>query len=103
MDENEVLSWGTEEPEKLSQNWPKTESGEAELPALLMTVSNVNFRDELIVGKLEAYGIPCFKRYPGNGSFGKLVLGISGQGVELYVPESMLEDAQVLCREENEE
>ena len=103
MDENEVLSWGKNKPDKLSESWPRTDSGEAEPPALLMTVSNVNFRDDLIISKLEAYGIPCFKRYPGNGSFGRLVLGLSGQGVELYVPESMAEDAAVLCGEENEE
>ena len=45
---------------------------------------------------LEAYGIPCLKRYPGNGSFGKVILGMSGQGTEIYVPKSMLEDAAAL-------
>ena len=45
---------------------------------------------------LEAYGIPCLRDYPGDGSFGKVVLGMSGQGTDIYVPESMLEEAQNL-------
>ena len=46
---------------------------------------------------LEAYGIPCLKIYPGDGSFGKLILGMSVQGVDIYVPQSLLEDARALC------
>ena len=42
---------------------------------------------------LEAYGIPCLRQYPGDGDFGKVVLGMSGFGTDIYVPESMFEDA----------
>ena len=34
--------------------------------------------DVLLVNMLEAYGIPCLKNYPGDGQFGKIMLGMSG-------------------------
>ena len=49
---------------------------------------------------LEAYGIPCLRRYPGDGSFGRLILGISGQGVDILVPKSLYNDAKVLIEGE---
>ena len=39
----------------------------------------------------------------GDGGFGRVVLGMSGQGTDIYVPESLLEDAIELCKEENNE
>ena len=59
--------------------------------------------DELIINMLEAYGIPCLRDYPGDGSFGKVVLGMSGQGTDIYVPESRLEEARALCAARPEE
>ena len=84
-------------PGDLYERWPKDENGEPEEPVFLGTAVNVNLFDELTVNMLEAYGIPCIKRYPGNGSFGKLIMGMSGEGTEIYVPKSMLEDAAALC------
>ena len=81
---------------ELYERWPKDENGEPEEPVFLGTAVNLNLFDELTVNMLEAYGIPCLKRYPGDGSFGKVVLGMSGQGTEIYVPRSMLEDAAAL-------
>ena len=52
--------------------------------------------DELTVNMLEAYGIPCVRDYPGNGSFGRVIMGASGTGVDIFVPKSMLETAQKL-------
>ena len=34
---------------------------------------------------------------PGDGSFARLIFGMSGQGTDLYVPKSMAEDAAALC------
>ena len=50
-------------------------------------------QDELLVNMLGAYGIPAVKQYPGDGEFGKVILGMSGLGTDLYVPESMHDDA----------
>ena len=38
------------------------------------------------------------RKYEGEGSFGKIVLGMPGSGTWLYVPFSMLEDAKNLIR-----
>ena len=89
-------NWSRSLPGGLLERWPKDERGEPEEPVLLTTAINLNLFDEMTVNMLEAYGIPCLKRYPGDGSFGKVVLGMSGQGTEIYVPRSMLEDAAAL-------
>jgi len=53
---------------------------------------------------LMAYGIPSLRLERGNGSLGKLYLGISGYGTDIYVPKSLLNDAKMLYKEEyNEE
>ena len=93
----EWKKWGPALTGELYERWPKDENGEPEEPVFLGTAVNVNFFDELTVNMLEAYGIPCIKQYPGNGSFGKLIMGMSGEGTEIYVPKSMLEDAAALC------
>ena len=89
-------NWSRSLPGGLLERWPKDERGEPEEPVLPTTAINLNLFDEMTVNMLEAYGIPCLKRYPGDGSFGKVVLGMSGQGTEIFVPKSMLEDAAAL-------
>ncbi len=94
----ELESWGKSVSGELFERWPKDENGEPEEPVFLGNAVNLNLFDELTVNMLEAYGIPCIRKYPGNGSFGKLILGMSGEGTEIYVPKSMLEDAAALCK-----
>ena len=89
--------WGRLIRGELYERWPKDENGEPEEPVFLGTAVNLNYFDELTINMLEAYGIPCLRQYPGDGSFGKLILGMSGQGTEIYVPKSMVEDAANLC------
>ena len=89
--------WGRLILGDLYERWPKDENGEPEEPVFLGTAVNLNYFDELTINMLEAYGIPCLRQYPGDGSFGKLILGMSGQGTEIYVPKSMVEDAANLC------
>ena len=40
---------------------------------------------------------------PNNGDFGRLIIGVSGPGVDIYVPASLWADACELLREPNEE
>ena len=89
--------WGRLIRGDLYERWPKDADGVPEEPVFLGTAVNINMFDELTVNMLEAYGIPCLRRYPGDGSFGKVILGMSGQGTEIYVPKSMIEDAANLC------
>ena len=84
----------------LMERWPKTPSGEPEKAVFLCNCKALDLGDELKINMLEAYGIPCLRDYPGDGSFGKVVLGMSGQGTDIYVPESRLEEARSLCAAE---
>ncbi len=95
--------WGIGKDTGLYERWPKTEKGEPEAPALLCNCKSLDLADELKINMLEAYGIPCLKIYPGNGGFAKLILGMSGQGVDIYVPASLLKDACALCATQAEE
>ena len=89
-------NWGRAGSGLVSDRWPKDAEGRAEESALLCTCSNTDLSDELTVNMLEAYGIPCVRDYPGNGSFGRVIMGTSGTGVDIFVPKSMLEVAQTL-------
>ena len=95
------LSWGKTPPSNL--NWPTTPSGEPEKAVFLCNCEAPDLGDELKINMLEAYGIPCLRDYPGDGSFGKVILGMSGQGTDIYVPESMLEEAQNLLAAQPDE
>ncbi len=97
------LTWEKSLPSDLLERWPKAPSGEPEKAVFLCNIKAVDLADELRINMLEAYGIPCLRDYPGNGSFGKVVLGMSGQGTDIYVPESRLEEARNLCTAEPEE
>ena len=81
---------------ELYERWPKDEKGEPEEPVCLGTLLNHNMLDELTVNMLEACGIPCLRVYPGDGSFGKILFGTSGQGTEIFVPKSLAADAAAL-------
>ena len=52
---------------------------------------------------LKSYGIPCLRMERAEGSLGRVVLGISGYGVEIYVPENLLEDAKTLIEDSGNE
>ena len=93
----EIGEWSRVIRGELYERWPKDENGQPEEPVRLGTAENINLYDELTVNMLEACGIPCLTLYPGDGSFGKLILGMSGQGTDIYVPKSMAEDAAALC------
>ena len=99
MEEN--ISWGRYLTGDLYERWPKDSSGEPEKPVFLCNCSGLDMSDELKINMLEAYSIPCLRVYPGDGSFGRIVLGMSGQGTNIYVPESLYEDATLLCKENN--
>jgi len=97
------LTWGRGADRDLMARWPENIQGQPETPVFLCNCISNDMSDELRINMLEAYGIPCLRVYPGDGSFGKVVLGMSGPGTDIYVPESMLNDAKALCEEENNE
>lgn len=93
MDNELKLEWGRRITGELLERWPKDEKGEPVEPVFLTHCSNLDFNDEMTVNLLEAYSIPCLRQYPNDGDFGRLVLGVSGTGVDIYIPNTMYEDA----------
>ncbi len=87
---------------ELYERWPKDRNGEPEEPVRLGTALNINMFDAITVNMLEACGIPCLCIDPGDGSFGRVILGMSGQGTDIYVPRSMADDAAALCTYQGE-
>ena len=92
------IDWGSYRYSDLYERWPKGADGEPEPPVLLARKNSVDMGAELLVNMLEAYQIPCLTVYPGDGSFGRVVLGMSGPGVDIYVPESYYSDAKELSK-----
>ena len=88
------MDWVNKKKNGLS--WPDNESGEPVPQAFLIHISGGPLDMELTLNLLEAYGIPHVCEYPNNGLFGKLILGHPPGGMEVFVPETMLEDAQNL-------
>ena len=77
--------------------WPLDGDGEPVEPALLERVVSANPLDaEMRLALLKASGIPATSRYPDGGSLGQIVLGFSGVGEDIYVPETMLEEARAV-------
>lgn len=75
-----------------SDGWPKDASGEPEKAVKLTLRSELNSSADITLSILESCGIPAFK----VGDQGRVVLGFTGLGVEIYVPASRLEEAQAL-------
>lgn len=96
MSEEAKLSWGHYMDGEILASWPKNQAGETEEPVFLCTRGSTDLSDQLTMNMLKAYGIPCLSMERGEGSLGKVVLGISGYGVDIYVPASLLEDARKL-------
>lgn len=94
------LEWGKAHLGDIYDRWPKGEDGQPVAARLLCHRSCVDMSDRLLVNMLEAYGIPCLSVDPGDGSFARVMLGMSGQGVDLYVPETLYDDAVALTNEE---
>jgi len=89
------LTWGKRERD-LPSRWPRLPDGAPEEGAFLTHRLERNCEAELLEQLLRAYGIPVVTEHGNYGSLGKVVMGFSGEGVDFFVPASMLEDAQNL-------
>lgn len=93
--EERKLTWG-KTPRDTAERWPKLPDGSPEAPAFLIAASEIDGEAERLCAMLRSYEIPTIRNYEGEGTLGRVVLGMSGGGVMLYVPSSLLEDAQAL-------
>jgi hypothetical protein len=84
----------------LYENWPKDDAGEAIPPKFLTHCSSVDAEDTILISFLKSYGIPAVILHPGDGAFGKVVLGLSGTGSSIYVPATMYDQAKELMEAE---
>ena len=78
----------------LNTPWPNGEDGNPVPPVFLAHLSAMDMEGQIVIGMLESAGIPVVTQYPNGGAFGKIILGFPGTGLDLYVPETLLEDAK---------
>ena len=90
-------------PGELYDAWPKDSGGEPVPPKMLTHCTSLDMADTMLVSMLRSYGIPAVIIHPGDGDFGKVVLGMSGTGSCVFVPETMYEDAKTLMEAEPDE
>ena len=98
MQRGMTLSWSFSKTK--GPDWPNDVFGDPVPPVFLMHIIGGPLDMELTLNLLEAYGIPHVGKYPHNGLFGKLILGYTPFGIEVYVPETMLEDARNILNAE---
>lgn len=101
IDEN-IMSCPMCQTELLEQLQPEQEQeaqAAAEEIALLMTANN-DIQANIVESLLKVYGIPLSRKYKGNDTFGKIILGLTVNGIDLYVPKSALEEAMGIIENE---
>ena len=75
--------------------WPLDAEGKPVKPLHLETILSANqINYDLHTNLLHANGIPTLRSFPRDGSLGQIILGFSGAGLDIYVPETMLEAAR---------
>ena len=89
-----MFKWGRKKFDRISERWPKQENGEPVAPVFFEHIQGSDLDVEMTVNLLEAYGVPALRKASGDGALGEVLLGASGFGVDIYVPETMFEDAQ---------
>ena len=92
----EQLMWSLRPGKDTEPPWPKDGSGRLERAVLLTGSSDLDGDTAITVSMLRAFGVPTLLRYPKDGQLGKVLLGFSGYGADLFVPESQLELAREL-------
>lgn len=81
-----------------SDLWPKDDNGEPVPPARLTTVMGTQLDYQMTLSLLHSFGIPTIESYSDYGSLAKVILGFAGSGMDVYVPETMVEFAKELLK-----
>ena len=82
--------------------WPRDDEGKPVKPALLTTVMGTQVDYEMTISLLQSFGVPTIRDFPNDIQNAKILLGFSGAGMDVYVPENMLELAKELLSSEPE-
>jgi len=98
-----LSDWGFSGKKVKGPPWPKTAEGKPIPPVFLTHLRATDFEGEIVVNLLASSDIPVVTQYPNDGAFGQVILGFSGTGLDIYVPETQLEDAKALLESQFEE
>lgn len=93
--------WGRKKRGETLERWPKDPNGNPEPPVFLCHSAGDHMADVIVVNMLGSFGIPCVQLNSDNGDLGEIYSGISFTGADLFVPQSMYEDAKALLEGEN--
>ena len=74
--------------------WPADSEGKPVRAVFLTHVSEISLEGQLLRNMLLAFGVPTVCSYPGNGELSKVIMGTHASGADIYVPETMEEDAR---------
>ena len=89
-----MSDWSFKKKKPITETWPKDENGNPYPPVFLEHASGGLVDAELAINLLSAYGIPVVTQLPNNGEFAQVIMGMTGTGVDIFVPENMIEDAR---------
>lgn len=69
-----------------------------------LLLSNLNTTEaEIIISKLQSYGIPVLKKSKGSGEIMEIYTGVNLYGIDIYVPSQMVGLAKELLKPINED
>lgn len=89
----------TELLEELETDAATAAESEPESTAFLMTAKD-ELQVNIVESLLKVYGIPLRRKYKGDDTFGKIFMGLTMNGIDLYVPNSSLEEAMDIIKNE---
>lgn len=94
--------WGRRKPGETLAQWPKLPDGSPEPPVFLCHSAGDHMADTIVINMLQAFGIPTVRLNSDNGDLGEIYSGISFTGADLFVPQSMFDDAKALLEGESD-
>ena len=95
--EKKKIKWGwSSKKSEEEPDWPKNEEGENVPAAFLTTVSGNMLDLEMTISMLRSFGVPAVRSYPLSGRFMRLIFGFTATGMDIFVPETMLDFAREL-------
>jgi hypothetical protein len=87
-------NWNFGRRKGVNGQWPVDDMGEQIPPVFLVHLSDSHMEAEITRNMLASFGIPTVCRYPNDGEFGSVIMGNHSGGVDIFVPETQMEDAE---------
>ena len=78
--------------------WPSYDDGSPVKPARLMTVTGTQLDYQMVITQLQSFGVPVVGTFTADGALSKLLFGFAGSGMDVLVPETMVELARELMK-----